>query len=51
MPTFDTPSPIQIRIDVSGGSIRIWMGEGVSNVGMAVVLRDRRGGGYRTQPE
>ena len=23
MPTFDTPSPIQIRIDVSGGSIRI----------------------------
>ena len=23
MPTFDTPSPIQIRIDVSGGSVRV----------------------------
>ncbi|HLM05196.1 MAG TPA: DUF4097 family beta strand repeat-containing protein [Blastococcus sp.] len=23
MPTFDTPSPIQIRIDVSGGSLRV----------------------------
>ena len=23
MPTFDTPSPIQTRIDVSGGSLRV----------------------------
>jgi hypothetical protein len=32
MPTFDTPSPIQIRIDVSGGSLRVRAGDRADTV-------------------
>jgi len=32
MPTFDTPTPIQIRIDVSGGSVRVHAGERADTV-------------------
>jgi DUF4097 and DUF4098 domain-containing protein YvlB len=32
MPTFDTPTPVQIRIDVSGGSVRVRAGERADTV-------------------
>ena len=47
MPTFDTPSPIQIRIDLSGGSVRVRASDRADTV---VTVRPEQRGSVRRRP-